>query len=185
MPNYVSLDSAIEVISDAKRVLVVGCSGGGKTTVALQIAETFDLEYQSIDRDVRWLPNWQKRDRNEQRNILKDLVSRNRWVMDGSGPSTFDIRVPRVDLIVWVRVPRMVSLFGVARRVLSNYGKVRIAMAKGCPEPIPDQEFLSYIWNFERKSAPKFVEQFDRHGPRTPVVTLTSRKDFSRLVSPK
>lgn len=185
MPNYVSLAKADDVLRDAERILVIGCSGGGKTTLSLSIAEVFDLEYQSIDRDVRWLPEWQIRNRDEQRSILSGLVSQDRWVMDGSGASTFDIRVPRADLIIWVRVPRMVALLGVLRRVLRNYGKVRVAMAEGCPEPFPDREFLSYIWNFERKSAPQFVKQIDRFGSSVPVVTLRSRGDFSRLLAGK
>ena len=61
---------------------------------------------------------------------------------------------------------------------MKNYGKVRGAMAEGCPEPFPDREFLSYIWNFERKSAPEFVKQIDRFGPNVPVAVLKSRKEY-------
>ena len=185
MPNYIPLADAKSALRDANRVLVIGCSGAGKTTLSLNIADAFDLDYQSIDRDVRWLPEWKVRDRDEQRRILLRLVAQDRWVMDGSGESTFDIRVPRADLIVWVRVPRIVALLGVIGRVMRNFGKVRVAMAEGCPEPIPDREFLSYIWNFEREFAPKFVKQIDRYGPSVPVVTLRSRGDFSRLVDRK
>ena len=182
MPNYVPLSQAQNLLDSANRVLVIGCSGGGKITLALALAESYSLEYQSIDRDVRWLPGWEVRDRDEQRQILSDLVGRNRWVMDGSGSSTFDIRVPRADLIVWLRLPRLTSLVGVAKRVIANYGKVREAMAEGCPEPIPDREFLSYIWNFERKSAPAFVRQIDRYGPSVPVTVLKSRKEATLLL---
>ena len=182
MRHYVPPSDAREVLSRANRVLVVGCSGGGKTTLALRLADSYSLEYQSIDRDVRWLPGWKVRDRDEQRLILRELVMRNRWVMDGSGASTFDIRVPRADLIIWLRLPRLTALLGVSRRVLKNYGKVRVAMADGCPEPFPDIEFLSYIWNFERKSAPAFVAQIDRYGPNVPVTVLRSRKEYELLL---
>ena len=182
MPNYVPRSKARQVLDSANRVLVIGCSGGGKTTLALALAERYSFEYQSIDRDVRWLPGWEVRNRDEQRQLLTKLVARNRWVMDGSGASTFDIRVPRADLIIWLRLPRLTSLFGVARRVLTNYGKVRVAMAEGCPEPLPDREFLSYIWNFERKSAPAFVNQIDRYGPSVPVTVLRSREEYTLLL---
>lgn len=183
MPNYVPYNEARDALCSANRVLVIGCSGGGKTTLALALAKRYSLEYQSIDRDVRWLPGWKVRDRDEQRQILSELVARNRWVMDGSGASTFDIRVPRADLIIWLRLPRFTSLLGVARRVYKNYGKVRVAMADGCPEPFPDREFLSYIWNFERKSAPAFVSQIDRFGRTVPVVVCKSRKEATRLIT--
>ena len=181
MPNNVSIPHAASLLRIAKRVLVVGCSGGGKSTLSLKISECFDLEYFSYDRDVRWLPGWKVRDRDQQRQIVADLVSRDRWVMDGTTVSTFDLRLPRADLLIWVRVPRRVALGGVARRVLANYGKVRIDMAKGCPEQLPDREFLTYIWTFETRVAPRIVSAIDRFGPSVPVATLSKRSEFPAL----
>jgi adenylate kinase family enzyme len=170
------------VLRTAKRVLVIGCSGGGKSTLSLKISARFDLEYLSYDRDVRWLPGWQVRDREEQRLIVADLLSRDRWIMDGTTVSTFDLRLPRADLLIWVRVPRRVALSGVARRVLANYGRGRIDMAEGCTEQLPDLEFLTFIWTFETRVAPRIVSSIDRFGPNVPVVTLTSRSEFATLL---
>lgn len=185
MPHYIPLSTACEKLRDAERVLVVGCSGGGKTTLALKIAERFNLKYRSIDRDVYWLPGWRVRDDQEQRAILKNFVMESRWIMDGNNPSTFDLRVPRADLIIWLRIPRVVALVGLARRVLGNFGRARPMMAEGCPEPIPDREFLSYIWNFERNTAPKLVRKIDEFGPAVPTVAIKSRRDFALLIGQK
>ncbi len=178
----VSITQAAEVLRTAKRVLVVGCSGGGKSTLSIKISERFDLEYLSYDRDVRWLPGWQVRDRAEQRQLVTQLVQKERWVMDGTTVSTFDLRLPRADLLVWVRVSRRIALSGLARRVLQNYGRVRIDMAEGCPEQLPDREFLNFIWTFEKQVAPRIVAGIDRFGPNLPVVTLRSRSEFAALV---
>ncbi len=182
MPRNISIPHAANVLRAAKRVLVVGCSGGGKSTLSLKISERYDLEYLSYDRDVRWLPGWRVRDREEQRLIVSDLVKRDRWVMDGTTVSTFDLRLPRADLLIWVRVPRRVALAGVARRVVASYGRVRIDMADGCPEQLPDREFLAFIWTFETRAAPRIARGIDRYGPILPVVTLTSRSEFTALV---
>jgi len=80
VPNLISVSAAAKVLKSADRVLVLGCSGGGKTTLSLRLAEHFSLVYQSLDRDVRWLPNWVERDDNERREILKRLVAEDRWV---------------------------------------------------------------------------------------------------------
>lgn len=181
MPNYIDNAQAKTLLSTANRILVIGCSGGGKSTLSKKLAHKFALNLISIDRDVRWLPGWKERDKREQRARLSELIQEDRWIMDGSGASTFDIRLPRADLILWVRVPRHLALFGLARRVLRHYGKVRPMMAAGCPEPIPDREFISYIWNFEKQHAPRFISQIDLYGPMVPVCVLDTRKQINDL----
>lgn len=184
MPRYVSLAEATNLLAQANRVLVIGCSGGGKTTLSAKIAACRNLEFQSLDRDVRWLPGWVERDRAEQREIIAQLACRARWVMDGSGASSFDLRLPRTELVLWVRVPRYVALFGLLKRVCRYYGSVRPAMAEGCPEPLPDREFLSYIWNFEKRYAPRFIKEIDQHGPNVPVALLSSHREMDAILRP-
>lgn len=184
MPHHIPLSDAARLLKTAERVLVIGCSGGGKSTLSQRIARQFDLEYLSYDRDIRWLPGWRVRDRGEQRMIVADLVSRSRWIMDGTTVSTFDLRLPRADLVIWIRVPRRVALLGVARRVLANYGKVRRDMAAGCPEQLPDREFLTFIWTFEKRMAPRILDGMDRFGPKVPLATLTARNQFDQLFEP-
>lgn len=182
MPRYVSLSEAAAKLATADRLLVIGCSGGGKTTFSQRIADRFGLEFQSLDRDVRWLPGWKERDRERQRALIAEMAQRSRWVMDGSGASSFDLRLPHTDLVLWVRVPRSVALVGLAKRVARFYGSVRPAMAAGCPERLPDLEFLSYIWNFEKKYAPLFIQSIDRHRPNVPVAVLRSHPEMARLL---
>jgi len=184
MVHYAEMPAAVDLLKRSNRVMVVGCSGGGKTTLSQKLARHLRLEYQSIDRDVRWLPGWTARDRDEQRAIIEGLIARDRWVMDGSGPGSFDLRLPRTDLVIWIRMPRRVCLWGVACRVWRNYGKVRVAMAEGCPEPLPDRAFLEYIWNFEKDSVPIFIRNFERYGSQVPVpvLVLKSRREVGKLL---
>lgn len=182
MPNYITVEEAAARLPAAQRVMVIGCSGGGKSTLSRKLATRFGFAYLSIDRDVRWLPGWQQRDRSKQRRIMESLVAGERWIMDGSGPSTFDLRLPRTDLVIWVKMPRLTCLAGVARRVWRYRGTVRPEMAQGCPEPLPDRAFLAYIWEFEAKSTPVFIRNLDAFGSEKPVVVLKSRADTNRLL---
>lgn len=182
LPNFVSHLEAAKILAQANRVCVIGCSGGGKTTLSREISTKFELEYVSIDRDIRWLPSWRAREKQQQRAITAKLVQRKRWVMDGSSPSSFDIRLPRTDLILWVRVPRRIALFGVAKRVKRYLGTVRPEMAEGCPEKLPDREFLSYIWNFEKKSAPDFYRNIGLYGRSVPIIILKTHKEMALLL---
>ncbi|WP_426238257.1 AAA family ATPase [Pararhizobium sp. DWP1-1-3] len=182
MPSYIpEIEDVLPILQTARRILVVGCSGGGKSTLSRKLSAKLNLPYISMDRDFFWLPGWVKRPKVEERVLIAASVAQDRWIMDGSGPSTFDLRFPRTDLVIWVRLPRLVCLWGLVCRVASSFGRVRPDVAPGCPEQLPDREFLSYIWNFERRISPVIVNMLDRHAPDMPVLTLKSRRDIDAL----
>lgn len=182
MPHYLErAEDAAAIIATAQRVMVVGCSGGGKSTLSQKLVRTFGLRYISMDREVFWLPGWQARPREEQRERIATIISEERWLMDGSNASSFDLRLPRSDIVLWVRMPRWRCLWGAISRAVKGYGKVRPEMAEGCPERL-DLDFLRYIWNFEQRHAPIFERNFALYGPDVPVFQLKSRKQFRRLL---
>ena len=182
MPNYITNDVAMTLLPDIDRMLVIGCSGGGKSTLSAILSERYSLKHIPIDKDVRWLPGWVARSKEEQRKRLRKLVQDDKWIMDGTSPSSFDIRLPRTDLVIWIRVPRRVALIGLASRVIKYIGRTRPDMSKGCKEKLPDYEFLSYIWNFEKESAPKVIDQLELNGPSVPVLVLKSRQDVNKFL---
>jgi adenylate kinase family enzyme len=175
------LELAANLIRTADRILVVGCSGGGKSTLSQKIAKQFGLVYVSIDRDVLWLPDWKQRGKTEQRNIIAEKILGERWIMDGTNPSTFDIRLPRTDIVVWVRMPRLLCLWGAISRWLKWIGRTRPEMAPGCPEKV-DWEFLQFIWTFEEKFAPRVIAGLAEHGSNVPVLQLMSRRQMRELL---
>ncbi len=179
--NVLEIEDALPILRQARRVLVIGCSGGGKSTLSRKLSEKLDLPYVSMDRDFYWLPGWVKRPKAQERARIAASVAQDRWIMDGSGASSFDLRLPRTDLVIWVRVPRRVCLWGLVCRVASSFGRVRPDMAPGCLEQLPDREFLSYIWNFERRVSPVITLMLDRHAPDMPVLTLRSRREIREL----
>jgi hypothetical protein len=47
-------------------------------------------------------------------------------------------------------------------------------MALGCPEQLPDLEFLNYVWTFGTRIAPRIEAAIDRHDMRTRTIRLKS-----------
>jgi adenylate kinase family enzyme len=182
LPNEVNdLELAANLVRRADRILVIGCSGGGKSTLSQKIARRFGLVYVSIDRDVLWLPGWKQRGKMEQRNIIAEKILGERWIMDGTNPSTFDLRLPRTDFVIWVRMPRLLCLWGAISRWLKWIGRTRPEMAPGCLEKI-DWEFLQFIWTFEEKFTPRVVAGLAEHGPNVPILQLKSRGEMRQLL---
>ncbi|MCQ1852932.1 AAA family ATPase [Neorhizobium galegae] len=179
--RYVGIAEATDKVSNADRILVIGCSGGGKSTLAQKIARRFNLTYISIDRDVLWLPGWVQRDKPEQHRLIVELTAGERWIMDGTNTSTFDIRVPRSDLVIWVRMPRWLCVWGILSRWITNRGRTRPEMAPGCPEKM-EWQFLRFVWTWEKVYGPRVAAGLTAYAGDRPVLVLKSRREMRELL---
>ena len=182
MTVSITIDAAGERLKTAGRVLVIGCSGSGKSTLAQKLASHLGLPYISMDREIFWLPGWEARPRAEALERLQGFVAGERWILDGTSPGTLPLRLSRTHLVLWLRPPRWMSLYGVISRWLRYRGRSRPEMADDCPEKI-DREFLAYVWNFEKTESPEIAENLAAYGRDVPVCVLKSRAENDRLLA--
>ena len=180
--RYVGVHEAAEIARNADRILVIGCSGSGKSTLSQRIAARFGLTYISIDRDILWLPGWVQRDKDEQLSRTVELIGGDRWIMDGTNTSTFDIRVPRSDLVIWPHLPRRVCIRGIVSRWIKYMGRTRPEMAPGCPEKI-DWDFLKFVWTWDSVFKPRVIAGLRQHARGKPVLKLKSRRELNDFVA--
>jgi adenylate kinase family enzyme len=161
---------------------VIGCSGSGKSTLSRELSSALSIPHVPMDRDIFWLPGWNMRDRAAIRILLQETVRGPAWLLDGTSPGTLDIRLPRAEAVIWMRLPRISCLIGVVKRRLRYRGTNRPDLPVGCPEKI-DLPFLRYIWNFERTETPEILEAMAKHGAHVPVVVVKSRKEAKALLA--
>ena len=178
----VAIDEAAGRLNTAERVLVIGCAGSGKSTLARQLALRFNLPHVSMDREIFWLPGWQLRPRKDQMARLGDILNRERWVLDGTSPGTLPLRLPCAHLVLWLRPPRWMSLYGVVSRYLHFRGRSRPDMADDCPERL-DLDFVAYVWNFEKTESPEIERNLAEFGQAVAVCVLKSRVETARLLA--
>lgn len=156
-----------------QRVVVIGSSGVGKSTFARRLGAITGLPVTHIDQ-LFWFEGWVQRPKRNYFELLSAVVAQDRWIIGGVNPSTLDLRLPRTDLLIWLERGRIPCLWRVARRVATNIGRVRPDMAPGCPEQLPDWEFITYIWTFKTRIAPRIEAAIDRHDMRARTVRLGS-----------
>lgn len=137
-----------------KRVLVIGCGGSGKSTLARALSEKTNLPVVHLDK-LFWKEGWINIPREEFNALLTEELKKDKWIIDGNYDRTLKERLNRCDTVIYLDYPRSTCLFGVVKRVLSSYGKVRQDMAEGCPERF-DLEFMKWIWNFNKEHRDKF-----------------------------
>ncbi len=103
-----------------QRIIVVGNTASGKSTLAKKLAETFGLFYQDLD-DLHFLPGWQARPPEEFRALL-DAASRNKaWVLAGNYiENSSDISFQRADTLIWLDLPFLPNFLKLLQRTIKR-----------------------------------------------------------------
>ena len=136
-----------------ERILIIGCGGAGKSTLARQLGEKLDLPVVHLDK-LFWKPGWVESAPEEIDGKIMAELEKPQWIMDGNYNRTLPLRVKYCDTILYLDFSRMACLLGVLKRILTTYGTVRPDMGEGCPERI-DLEFLQWVWNYNKNKRGK------------------------------
>ena len=104
-------------LRDCRRVLVLGRTGSGKTTLARQLASALDVPHIELDA-LYFGPGFEKAPLAVLRARTSAAVAGDRWVTDGNKSAVRDLVWPRADTVVWLDYPLAVSLWRLGRRAL-------------------------------------------------------------------
>ena len=106
-----------------ERVVVVGTSCSGKTTLAQQLAGVLGSPHVELDA-IHWMAGWRERPVDEVRWMASEAAAAERWVMDGNYSVMRDIVWGRATTIIWLNYPFRVVLWRAlsrtTRRVLTQ-----------------------------------------------------------------
>ena len=92
------------------RILVVGTSGAGKTTMARTIAQTLGRPHIEFDA-YRHGPNWTETPDDLFREQLKEALKGDTWVADGNYTVARDVVWPRATTLLWLDYPIYVVMW--------------------------------------------------------------------------
>lgn len=130
-----------------KRIVILGCSGVGKSTLARELGVRLGLPVVHLDREF-WQPGWVEPDKAEWAARLDVLVAGEHWVTDGNFNTASATRFMKCDTMILLDFNRWVCLARVYRRAWRHLGRARPDLNEGCPERLPDRVFLRYIWTW-------------------------------------
>ena len=133
-----------------ERILIIGCDGAGKSTLARQLGEKLSLPVVHLDK-MYWKPGWVQERREEFDRKLALELEKSKWIIDGNFNRTMPQRLQKCDTILYLDFSRWACLRGVIKRILTTYGTVRPDMGEGCPERF-DLEFLRWVWNYNKNN---------------------------------
>lgn len=111
------------------RIIVVGSSCAGKSTLAQKLSEEFDLHYIQLDA-LSWLPNWIERDNESFLALLAEAVeTHENWVVDGNYSRTHHITWANAEVIVWLNYSYPVVLWRALTRTIRRVSTKELLFA--------------------------------------------------------
>lgn len=151
-----------------QKILIIGCSGAGKSTFARRLRDRTGLPLYYLDR------LWHKPDRtNVTREAfdrgLAQWLARPAWILDGNYSRTLPQRLEACDTVFFLDFPLEVCLAGVENR--------RGVQRPDMPwvEEELDAEFLQYILDFGQAQLPAIRAMLEPYRGRRQILTFRSR----------
>jgi len=102
-----------------QRIVIVGTTGAGKTTLADQLAQRLGYPHVELDA-LHWEPNWTPAPDDVLRERLAGALSTDAWIVDGNYGKVRDIVWGRADTLVWLDYSLLVILCQLARRAVQR-----------------------------------------------------------------
>ena len=163
-----------------ERVIIIGCGGAGKSTLARKLGEKTGLPVVHLDK-LFWKPGWEQVSREEFDELHRQALAEDQWIMDGNFNRTMEERVARCDTIIYLDFSRFACLWGVTKRILTTYGTVQPDMGAGCPERF-DPEFLKWVWNFNRNKRQRYYRLLNNLDGKQ-VYILKNRREVNAFLA--
>ena len=166
-----------------QRIVILGNSGSGKSTLAREIGKRLDLAVVHLD-PLFWEPGWVEPDNQVFRERLRQAIAGDAWVCEGNySRRTFDLRLPRADLIIWLDTSRLTCLLRVILRSALN--RPRADLPVGCAERLDKAflGFLKFVWHFDRVNRPGIEANRLAIGSQIPVVYLRGSQQISAFLA--
>lgn len=163
------------------KIAIIGNPGSGKSTLALKLHKILHIPLYHLDQYF-WKPRWQRPDRTEFAKIHYELCDKDEWIIEGMAARHFDYRAEKADIIIFLNIPLWLCLYRIFKRAITCYGQIRDSSAKECPERIPDFEFLSYVWNFNRKYKPIVETLLDKYKDQKKIFVIKNTTELNILI---
>lgn len=164
-----------------KRVSVIGCPGAGKTTFSRELSNSTRLPLIHLDLIYYDQAHSYQTDKDSWRSRVLNETKKKQWIIDGNYKSTFDIRLPESDTIIFLDYPTYVSIWRAIKRRIHFHKKVREDMPLTWKESL-GWDFFVFILKFNHSIAPHIRQSLKSYTGKD-IVVLRSHNQAEKYLT--
>ncbi len=159
------------------RIVILGNTAGGKSTLARQLSKKRGWPHIEIDR-LYWQADWSVTPRDIYERQHAEKIKDDDWIIDGGGDlSSIRARIDRATEIILIDMPLWVHFWLAAeRQILWASGKIEHPPA-GIADMPPTRRLFEIIWEVDRDWMPTLRALCDEQEARGKVVTRLNSID--------
>lgn len=142
-----------------QRVLIMGVTGVGKSTLGERLGDLWELPYTNLDA-LHWGPGWTERPKF--RDEVQAFAASDHWITEWQywSKGFKHVLADRADTFIWLNFPRPVAWQRLFRRTIRRWATQQEAF-EGCTERPPWTAFTdeNHILRWEAKTHSKWRER--------------------------
>jgi adenylate kinase family enzyme len=176
------LAAGLNGLDRMKRVAIFGNAGGGKSTLARELALITGLPLHVLDK-IQFRAGGSEVPNEEYLGLHEKLLEDAEWIIDGYGcQKSAWLRFEAADTLIHVDLPLAVHFWWVTKR----FAKGLFVTPEGWPEgsPVFSSSMSSYrvLWPCHSKLTPKYRSYMSQAADKKRVFRLRSKRDIGKFL---
>ncbi len=165
-----------------KKILIIGNAGAGKTTFARKLASKLNIPLVHLDK-LYWRGEWQHLSKENFDIVLQTELEKPEWIIDGNFNRTIPHRMKYCDTVIFFDFPTIRCLWGITKRLLQNYGKIRSDMGGSCVERFDRNkiELYHHVLNFNKEHRKDYYNLLNQSRDLR-IIVFKNRGQISRFL---
>jgi adenylate kinase family enzyme len=165
-----------------KRVAIFGNAGGGKSTLARELAAASGLPLAALDK-LQFREGGAPVPHEEYLRAHAQLLARDEWIIDGFGcMKTLWERLDAADTLIHVDLPIGVHGLWVTRRMVAGFFSTPEGWPAGSPMIRSSISSYRVLWPCHTKLTPRYRSYVREASPRKRTFHLRSAREIDELV---